>query len=90
MPENPVTFSPSNTATELKLIEIWKDVLQAETLTVHDRFIDLGGDSLAAMLCISRIRTAFGIELGIEDLLGDQATISEFATVIDQSGSEAG
>jgi acyl carrier protein len=90
MPENPITYSPSNTATELKLVEIWKDVLQVETLTVNDRFIDLGGDSLAAMLCISRIRTAFGIELGIEDFFLDQATISEFATAIDHSESEAG
>ena len=77
------------TETEQKLVTIWAEILKTSTLTVHDDFIDLGGDSLAAMLCLSRLRTAFGVKFDFEDFFGDHATIAEFAAAIDQSKLQA-
>jgi acyl carrier protein len=73
------------TETEQKLVAIWLDVLQIPAVRTRDQFIDLGGDSMAAMLCLSRLRTVFGVEVGFEDFFGDEATIAAFAKAIDQS-----
>ena len=66
-------------------MSIWADVLQLNGFSVHDSFLDLGGDSLSAMLCITRIRSAFGVEFSIEDFFLDNATVSDFARTIDRS-----
>lgn len=71
-----------NNSVAKRLREIWQDALQSREIYDNDVFLDLGGDSLAAMLCISRIRTAFGVELTIEDLFSDEATVSNLAMVI--------
>jgi acyl carrier protein len=70
--------------TKEKLLTIWKEVLRIEHIPVDEQFVNLGGDSLAAMLCISRLRSTFGIEFGIEEFFWDRATISEFITVIEE------
>jgi acyl carrier protein len=61
---------------------IWADALQREEFDVNDNFLDLGGDSLSAMLCISRIREAYNVELTLEDFFLDHATVVGFAKVI--------
>jgi acyl carrier protein len=73
---------------EEQLTGVWKDLLQTENLTVSDDFSALGGDSLVAMSCISRVRRMFGVELSIEDFFLDNATIAGFARVIDQASRE--
>lgn len=44
------------TALEAALIRIWKDLLQARTLGVHDNFFEHGGHSMLAVRMVSRIR----------------------------------
>ena len=43
------------------------DVLSCTVDDLDASFLDLGGDSLAAMLCISRIQREYSVELSIED-----------------------
>jgi acyl carrier protein len=74
----------SRTDTEERLAALWRDVLKTDAIGPDDVFIDLGGDSLAAMLCISEIRRSFGVELTIEDFFYDQATISGLALIIER------
>jgi len=74
--------------TEQKLLEIWKDVLKVSTVGVDDEFLDLGGDSLSAMLCVSRMRKTFECELSIEDFFMDGATITNIAAAIDNTRAE--
>jgi acyl carrier protein len=71
------------TETELKLVDIWQAVLGITAIRVTDEFLDLGGDSLSAMMCISRVRREFDCELTIEDFFLDDATIARFASLID-------
>ena len=89
MPEDTIVPQSQYTGTEQKIMAIWKDVLSVSTLSIHDHFVDLGGDSLAAMLCISRLRDAFGVEFGIDEFFWDHATIAEFSAAIDQSRGAA-
>jgi acyl carrier protein len=73
----------SRTETESQILAIWREVLQNEACDVNDDFLQSGGDSLAAMRCISRMRTAFGVEFHLMDFLLGQATVSQLASVID-------
>lgn len=57
-------------------------VLQKEKIGREETFVDLGGDSLAAMLCISRIRKEFGVELSVEDFFSGDATTKGLSELI--------
>lgn len=41
---------------------MWAEVLNLAQIGVHDRFFDLGGDSLAATQCLAKIAQEFGAE----------------------------
>jgi acyl-CoA synthetase (AMP-forming)/AMP-acid ligase II/acyl carrier protein len=69
---------PPHTPLEEKLLEIWREVLDPQSMSVHDSFFRLGGDSLTATQVISRIRTVFQVELPIRALF-DAPTVAELA-----------
>lgn len=48
-----VAESNSLSEIEIKLIEIWKKVLQKEKIDIHDNFFSLGGDSIQALLVVN-------------------------------------
>jgi amino acid adenylation domain-containing protein len=53
---------------EARLAEIWQEVLGISSVSVDADFFDLGGDSLLATRVISRIRSAFKIDLPLRAL----------------------
>jgi len=57
------------------------DVLQLERIGIHDRFLDLGGDSLRATQILGRALKSFGIELSVGDLIRTE-TIAQMAELI--------
>jgi amino acid adenylation domain-containing protein len=59
--------APRNSTEEL-VAQIWSDVLKVERIGIHDNFFDLGGHSLLATQVISRVRSAFKIELPLRSL----------------------
>lgn len=79
------TMSPQN-PTERKLVEIWAESLETNEIALHENFVDLGGDSLSATLCISRIHKIWGVDFSIEDFFAENATIRQFAESIERSG----
>ncbi|WP_147203649.1 non-ribosomal peptide synthetase, partial [Segetibacter aerophilus] len=72
---------------ELKLAEVWQDLLEVEDIGVHDDFFKLGGDSLLAIRVISAIRKKLGVEVDI-NLIFEYPTIAQLAKNI-QGGSSA-
>ncbi len=68
--------------TEIKLCEIWENLLSIHPIGVNDNFFDLDGHSLLATQMISRINEAFNIQLPMEAVF-DYQTISEVAKLID-------
>ena len=54
--------APRNLTEEI-MVGIWADVLKLERVGVEDNFFDLGGHSILATQVISRLRSAFGVEL---------------------------
>ncbi len=68
---------------EIRLAQIWSEVLNIDNLGVNDQFLDLGGNSLQAMQLVSRVRREFQIEITIQSLL-QKATIGEMMLMIIQ------
>ena len=77
-----------NTETERILLQLWAAVLRIDRIGIHDDFLELGGDSLAAMRCINWIRERFGVGLSFDAFLMEPAHIAEVASQIDARRSE--
>jgi acyl carrier protein len=63
---------------EQTVAEVWGAVLGLQGLGRQANFFDLGGHSLMATQIITRLRSAFGFEIPVEDLF-DHATVADFA-----------
>jgi acyl carrier protein len=73
------------TETEKILVEIWSVVLNIEDFSVHDDFLSLGGDSMAAMRCINRVSAVFGVELPVDLFLLNSASVAKAASEVDRA-----
>ena len=60
------------------LIEIWKDLIGANSLTIHDDFFTLGGDSLTALQVIAKIESCFEVPLRLQVLI-EYPTVAQLA-----------
>ncbi len=65
------------------LVEIWKEVLRAERVGIHDNFFDLGGDSILSIHVISRAAQE-GLRITPRQMFQFQ-TVAELAAVVGQS-----
>ncbi|GAA4545286.1 amino acid adenylation domain-containing protein [Amycolatopsis samaneae] len=68
--------------TEERLLRIWSRVLGTEGIGTADDFLDLGGDSLAAMRVLSRVRRDFGVSLAVRALFAAR-TVGGLAELVD-------
>ncbi|MEO7533278.1 MAG: amino acid adenylation domain-containing protein, partial [Ferruginibacter sp.] len=71
-------YEAAETETEKALTEIWKNLLELNTIGLNDNFFNVGGDSLLAVRLISKIRKELGIEVRISDLF-EHPTIGSLA-----------
>jgi hypothetical protein len=67
-------------ATEVMLARLWAEVLERDTVGVHDEFYASGGNSLRAVRVVMRAREQ-GVELPVERVLGEH-TIRELAELL--------
>ncbi len=81
-------YAPARTPAEELLIAIWQGVLGVEQLGVHDNFFELGGHSLLATQLISRVRSAFQVEIPVRTLF-EHPTIAQLAQAIQQAQEDA-
>jgi yersiniabactin nonribosomal peptide synthetase len=79
---NGSSATSAHAETEKTLLQIWSEVLNTDQISIHDDFLSLGGDSLAAMRCINRIVAAFGAEVPLELFLLESASIAQIASEI--------
>ncbi len=80
---------PPTTKTELRLVEIWSDLLgiEADSLFIESDFFSVGGHSLLGVRLVSAINAAFSIELPIRDIF-DHRSIESMASQIDLIASQ--
>lgn len=67
-------------ATEIMLARLWTEVLERDTVGVHEEFYAAGGNSLRAVRVVMRAREQ-GVELPMERVLGEH-TIRELAELL--------
>ena len=66
---------------DIKLIEILKNILQTENISIDDDFLELGGDSLSAITLSSYIQREFKVQIYVKDIL-DSSKISDLSDLI--------
>ena len=69
---------------ERKLAEIWAEVLKLERVGRHDNFFALGGHSLLAVRVMTRLRQAWGVEVGIRELFA-HPVLAELVRSVEQA-----
>jgi amino acid adenylation domain-containing protein len=74
------------TASESKMAEIWQDLLQRKQVGVTDNFFALGGQSLLAVMLVSRVEKEFGIRIPLSRVL-ERPTIEELVGSLGQPSS---
>jgi acyl carrier protein len=77
-------YAPPANAIEALLAELWQAVLLRDRVGRHDRFLDLGGDSLLATELAARAGEAFQMELSILEFF-DAPTVAEQAALVEAS-----
>jgi thioesterase domain-containing protein len=75
------------TPTELRLAEVWRDVLGVAEVGPEDNFFDLGGYSLLTLTLLRRIEVRFERTLSIADLFGC-ADLRAMGRLLDQAQTE--
>lgn len=76
------------TDTEIRLQQIWSQVLGKANITVQQNFFSLGGHSLVAVKVIADIHQHFGVRLSLLDFF-HRPTIAALAVLIEQNPSAA-
>ena len=74
-------IGPSN-ATEEKLISLWQELLEVDTIGIYDDFFTLGGHSILAMQMLHRCQQLFEVNLAPNDSL-KEPTIKVLAQAIE-------
>ena len=69
--------------TEAAVAALWEDVLELEAIGIHDAFLDLGGDSLAATQVVTRVRDRFGLDISIA-MLWQAPTVASMASLVSE------
>ncbi len=80
--ELPDNYVGPRTSVEGVLVDIWRQVLGKQQVSIYDNFFELGGHSLLATQLISRIRDGFKIELPVSQLF-EAPTVASLANYIE-------
>ncbi len=62
--------APSNEI-EIKLVEIWSDILELDKIGVNNNFFRLGGHSLKATRLVARVIKEFAVELPLQEIFNN-------------------
>ncbi|MFE0461115.1 amino acid adenylation domain-containing protein [Kitasatospora sp. NPDC058965] len=87
-PELATAYLAPRTATEAVLAGLWEELLGVAPVGVHDRFLDLGGQSLIATRLCARLRRSTGVELTPAELLASP-TVEQLAARLPRTATDA-
>lgn len=77
-------YEPPTNETERKMVAVWQEVLEIDTVGINDNFVELGGHSLLVISLIAKIHQVFDVELELNDVF-ENPTIKELSTVVTAS-----
>jgi acyl carrier protein len=62
------TWTAPQGEVESQLLEVWKKVLEVERVGVHDKFFELGGNSLKSLRLLAAVNQRFSCQVAVVDL----------------------
>lgn len=80
--DDALPFTPPRTTLESVLADIWTEVLNLDRLSVHDRFLNVGGDSMLATRLVARVRERLELELSLIEFF-DAPTVADQAPILE-------
>ena len=83
-PELDTPFAFPRTPVEEHIAKIWAQILDVDQVGIHDRFLELGGDSLLASRVVCRVIDVFLIEVPLRTLF-DTPTVADMAAVVQRN-----
>ena len=83
------------TRLERDLVVLWAELLNVESVGIHENFFELGGHSLLAVQLLSRVRQIYGVDLSLEVVYSGEFMVAELAKAIElkeieQAGGDYG
>ena len=81
-------YVPPRTPTEAAVAALWAEILKLPRVGVHDRFDELGGDSLGFAVMTVRAGSQLGTEIPVQ-MDSEMLTVAGFARMADRIASEA-
>jgi acyl carrier protein len=69
-----------------ELRAIWSEALEVpfDEVDLDTTFLDLGGESISAMLCVNRVLRTFGVDISAKSLLTEEFSVRRLAAAIAQ------
>ncbi len=81
-PRAATEFVGATSAAEQLMAELWSDVLSRPEISIHEHFLDAGGDSLGATRLLARVRDEIDVHISVLDFF-DAPTIAEQAELVE-------
>jgi len=75
------TYLPPSTPEEVRLAEIWQDMLGVDQVGIEDSFFELGGNSLTVAQMVAKVKEEFGVVISLRQLF-KHPTISELVRMM--------
>ena len=83
-----VEYVAPRTPTEELLVGIWSKTLGVERIGIADNFFALGGHSLTAVLVVSRVNAACGVEIPLRVFIEQTPTVERLSALVEISQLE--
>lgn len=74
-------------STEDQVAEVWRELLELDTVAVDEDFFALGGHSMLAVQVLYRLTEMTGVELALEEFF-ELGTVAEVAAELDRLRDE--
>lgn len=75
-------------STEDQVAEVWRELLELDTVAVDEDFFALGGHSMLAVQVLYRLTEMTGVELALEEFF-ELGTVAEVAAELDRLREQA-
>ncbi len=72
----------ARTETEAGVVELWREVLGVERVSVEDNFFEVGGHSLLATRLMSQVRRRFGVEVELRRFF-ERPSVEDLAQMVE-------
>ncbi len=74
-------YQSPETETEIKIVNLWEDILNAQDIGVSDNFFDLGGNSLKMMRLRNEYQKLFNVKINLKDFFSNTTIISHIELI---------